>query len=150
MSTPIITIAGNTTADVDLRWNPNGVAVARFTVAASERKRQDDGTWVDGDTVFMTCTAWRQMAEAVAESLVKGTRVIVTGRLKQRSYEAKDGTKRTVYEVEADEVAPSLKFATCKVARAERSRPAAGNGGQGDADPWASGTPGGYSEEAPF
>ena len=102
--------------------------------------------------VFMTCTAWRQMAEAATESLAKGTRVIVTGRLKQRSYEAKDGTKRTVYEVKTDEVAPSLRWATCKISKSERSRSAAGNGahGQVDADPWASEASGGYSDEPPF
>ena len=113
----------------------------------------DWSAWADGDTVFMTCTVWRQMAEAVAESLVRGTRVIVTGRLKQRSYEAKDGSgKRTVYEVEADDVAVSLKFATAKISKSERSRPAAGSGsrGQAEADPWVTDGQGGYSSEPPF
>ena len=110
------------------------------------------GEWKDGDSLFLTCTVWRQAAENVAESLQRGMRVIVTGRLKQRSYETKEGEKRTVYELEVDEVGPSLRNASAKVTKATRTGAAAGKPGQGSnqADPWASEGPGGYSDEPPF
>jgi single-strand DNA-binding protein len=131
-----LTIVGNLTADVDLRYTPTGVAVAAFTVAAS-RRVYDSGTgqWKDGETLFLRCSAWRELAEHAAESLAKGMRVVVTGRLRQRSYETTEGEKRTVYEVDADDVGPSLRWATAKVAKATRDRaphPA------DTADPWAS------------
>ena len=119
----IITVAGNLTADPELRYTPTGVAVAAFTVAASRRSYdQDTGQWKDGDTLFLRCSAWRHLAEHVGESLTKGTRVLVTGRLRQREYETTEGEKRTVYEVDADDVGPSLRFATAKVSKATRER----------------------------
>jgi len=117
----IITIIGNLTSDPELRFTPSGAAVANFTVASTPR--QFDKTadaWKDGETLFMRCSIWRDAAENVAESLARGNRVIVSGRLKQRSYE-KDGEKRTVVELDVEDVGPSLKFATAKVARTEHS-----------------------------
>jgi len=109
------------------------------------------GEWKDGESLFLTCQAWRQPAENAAESLSRGTRVIVAGRLRQRSYEAKDGSgKRTVYELEADEIGISLKNATAKVTKAAGSSTGNGSQGQGGADPWANDGPGGYSAEPPF
>ncbi len=105
--------------------------------------------WRDGDGLFLTVNIWRQQAEHVCESLNKGTSVVVTGRLKQRSCETKEGGKRTVYEVEADDVAPSLKFATCKVAKAVRSATEQ-SADRAEADPWATAEPGAFSDEAPF
>ena len=120
----IITVAGNLTADPDLRYTTTGTAVASFTVAASRRVYDAGaGEWRDGDTLFLRCSAWRHLAEHAAESLTKGTRVVVTGRLRQRDYEAADGQKRTVYEVDADDLGPSLRFATAKVVKATRERP---------------------------
>lgn len=116
-----ITITGNLVDAPELKFTPSGVAVARFRVASTARyKDTASGQWKDGDTLFLTCTAWRQLADHVAESLEKGTRVIVTGRLRQRSYDTEDG-KRTVFEVEADDIGPSLRLATAKIARAERT-----------------------------
>ena len=103
----------------------------------------------DGDSLFLTCNVWRQAAENVAESLQRGMRVIVSGRLRQRSYETKEGEKRTVYEVEVDDVGPSLRNATCKVARAQRSTATQGSQLEGG-DPWAKADPGGFSDEPPF
>jgi single-strand DNA-binding protein len=174
-----ITVVGNLVADPELRFTPAGQPVATFRVASTPRIR-DNATneWRDGDSLFLTCNVWRQAAENVAESLQRGMRVIVTGRLKQRSYETKEGEKRTVYEVEVDDVGPSLRNASAKVNRASRgsgeggfgggSRPSGGSssggsysGGQGSSgggnssrneDPWASdsGGGGGYSDEPPF
>ena len=133
-----LTITGNLTADPDLRFTGTGTAVAAFTVAASRRVYdQATGTWKDGDTLFLRCSAWRELADHAAETLTKGTRVIVTGRLKQRSYETPEGDKRTVYELDADDVGPSLKWATAKIARTSRDKtphPA-------DGDPWQAGQP---------
>jgi single-strand DNA-binding protein len=147
----VITIAGNLTGDPDLRYTATGTAVASFTVAASRRLfDQDSGQWKDGDTLFLRCSAWRQLAEHTAESLTKGARVVVTGRLRQREYETTDGEKRTVYEVDADDVGASLLWATAKVVKATRDRaphPAS-------ADQWAAGpavAPGaGAGGEPPF
>lgn len=125
-----VTVVGNLTADAELRFTPSGAAVARFTVASTPRVKGKDGEWRDGDATFTTCIAWRGLAEHVAESLRKGTRALVTGRLRQRSFE-KNGERRTVFEVEVDEIGPSLKFATATVNRATRS-----NAPTGD-DPWA-------------
>lgn len=114
----VITVIGNLTADPELRFTPSGNAVANFTVASTPRTYdKNKNEWVDGDALFLRCNIWREAAENVAESLVKGMRVIVVGRLKQRSYETKDGEKRTVIELEVDEIGPSLKFATAKVTR---------------------------------
>jgi single-strand DNA-binding protein len=165
----VITVIGNLVDDPELRFTPSGAAVARFRVASTPRV-MDKATneWKDGDSLFLTCNVWRQAAENVAESLTKGTRVILSGRLRQRSYETKEGEKRTVYEVEVDEVGPSLRSATAKVNRASRAGGGGGSGfGGGGAaeDPWAGATPakagggfggsggsGGsdYSDEPPF
>ena len=155
----IITVIGNLTADPELRFTPSGAAVANFTVASTPRTfDRQANEWKDGDTLFMRCSIWREAAENVAESLTKGTRVIVTGRLVQRAYE-KDGQKRTVVELQVDEVAPSLRYATAKVTRSAKSgqqgpydaaRPTnqQANSGPKD-DPW--GTQGGnFPDEPPF
>jgi single-strand DNA-binding protein len=118
-----LTITGNLTADVEVRFTATGVPVAAFTVAASRRiYDQATGQWKDGDSLFLRCSAWRELADHAAESLSKGTRVIVTGRLKQRQYETTEGDKRTVYEVDADDVGPSLKWATAKIAKTSRDK----------------------------
>jgi single-strand DNA-binding protein len=127
-----ITIVGNLVADPELRFTPNGQAVATFRVASTPRFRdQQSGEWKDGESLFLTCNVWRQAAENVAESLQRGMRVIVQGRLKQRSYETREGEKRTVFEVEADEVGPSLKNATAKVNKSQRQGGGGGFGGGG-------------------
>ena len=114
----IITVVGNLTADPELRFTPSGAAVASFTVASTPRTfDRQAGEWKDGETLFMRCSLWREAAENVAESLTKGTRVIVQGRLVQRSYETREGEKRTVVEMQVDEVGPSLRSATAKVVR---------------------------------
>jgi single-strand DNA-binding protein len=153
-----ITIAGNLVDDPELRFTPTGQPVARFRVASTPRFRDNaTGEWRDGDSLFLTCNVWRQAAENVAESLTRGMRVILSGRLRQRSYETKEGEKRTVYEVEVDDVGPSLRNASAKVNRAARSsgngggRAGGGQGGSGDeTDPWAADSGGGYSDEPPF
>jgi single-strand DNA-binding protein len=118
-----ITIIGNLTADPELRFTPNGVPVASFTVASTERRlNKETGKYDDGDTLFMRANLWRQDAENLCESAVKGTRVIASGTLKQRSYETKEGEKRTVYELQAEEVAVSLKWATVKISKAHRDK----------------------------
>ncbi len=123
-----ITIAGNLVDDPELRYTPTGQAVAKFRVASTPRFRdQQSGEWKDGDSLFLTCNVWRQAAENVAESLQRGMRVIVNGRLRQRSYETREGEKRTVYEVEVDDVGPSLRNASAKVTKSNRS----GGGGGG-------------------
>ena len=117
-----ITMIGNLTADPELRFTPNGAAVAKFTVAATPRiLNKETNEWKDGDSLFLPCQVWRQAAENAAETLTKGMRVIVVGRLKQRSYETKEGEKRTVYEMEVDEVAPSLRNATAKVTKSAKT-----------------------------
>jgi single-strand DNA-binding protein len=125
-----ITIAGNLVDDPELRFTPAGQAVAKFRIASTPRFRDNTtGEWKDGDSLFLTCNVWRQAAENTAESLTRGMRVIVSGRLRQRSYETKEGEKRTVYEVEVDDVGPSLRNASAKVNRAARSNGnGAGNG----------------------
>jgi single-strand DNA-binding protein len=125
-----ITIIGNLVADPELRFTPSGQPVAQFRVASTPRI-YNNGEWKDGDSLFMTCNVWRQAAENVAESLQRGMRVILSGRLKQRSYETKEGEKRTVYEVEVDEVGPSLRNASAKVNRVQRSGGQGGFGGGG-------------------
>jgi single-strand DNA-binding protein len=162
-----LTIVGNLTADPELRFTPSGQAVANFTVASTSRylDRQTQ-EWKDGDTIFIRCSVWRQYAENVAESLTKGTRVIVTGRLKVRQYETREGGKGTSVECEVDEVGPALKNATAKVNRIARSdgfggagqgggygsqgggQAGGGFGGRSD-DPWASTQSGGFGDDAP-
>ena len=130
-----ITIVGNIVADPELRFTPSGAAVANFRIASTPRRfNSQTNQWEDGEGLFLTCNVWRQAAENVAESLQKGMRVIVNGRLRQRSYETREGEKRTVYEVEVDEVGPSLKYATAKVTRTNRDSGGGGGfqgGGQG-------------------
>ena len=150
-----ITVTGNLVDDPELRFTPAGQPVARFRIASTPRHFDKAANeWRDGESLFLTCSVWRQAAENVAESLTKGMRVIVTGRLKQRSYETKEGEKRTVYEVEVDDVGPSLRNASAKVTRASRSGGApsgSGSGrGRGEADPWATSEPGGFSDQPPF
>jgi single-strand DNA-binding protein len=127
----IITVIGNITGDPELRFTPSGAAVANFTVASTPRQfDRQSNEWKDGETLFMRCSVWRDAAENVAESLARGTRVIVSGRLKSRSYETKEGEKRTVVEMEVDEVGPSLRYATAKVNRTQRGGGGGGFGGQ--------------------
>ena len=170
----IITVVGNLTADPELRFTPSGAAVANFTVASTPRifDRQSS-EWKDGDALFMRCSIWREAAENVAESLTRGSRVIVQGRLKQRSYETREGEKRTVVELEVDEIGPSLRYATAKVNKASRSGGGGGGFGSGGGggggggsrssgdssetktdDPWgsapASGSFSGGDDEPPF
>jgi single-strand DNA-binding protein len=124
-----ITVIGNLTDDPELRFTPSGAAVAKFRVASTPRYMdKQSGEWKDGEALFLACTVWRQAAENVAESLQRGARVIVSGRLRQRSYETREGEKRTVIELEVDEVGPSLRYATAKVQKMQRS---GGNGGFG-------------------
>jgi single-strand DNA-binding protein len=169
-----ITVVGNLVNDPELRFTPAGQPVATFRVASTPRfMAKTTNEWKDGDSLFLTCNVWRQAAENVAESLQRGMRVIVNGRLKQRSYETKEGEKRTVYEIEVDDVGPSLRSASAKVNKVARSGGGyGGGGGQGggqggggqggggsrpsggggqEADPWASDSSGGgYSDEPPF
>jgi single-strand DNA-binding protein len=157
----VTTVVGNLTADPELRFTPSGAAVANFTVASTPRffDRQA-GEWKDGEAMFLRCNIWRQAAENVAESLTRGMRVIVQGRLRQRSFETKEGEKRTVIELEADEIGPALRYATAKVNKVSRGQGGSGGfGGGGGAsapaeDPWGSAPPagsgGGFSDEPPF
>lgn len=158
----VITVIGNLTADPELRFTPSGAAVANFTVASTPRTfDRQANEWKDGETLFLRCSIWREAAENVAESLTKGTRVIVSGRLVQRSYETREGEKRTVYELQVEEVGPSLRYASAKVTRAQRSGGGggfSGGGAQGggyEADPWATSAPSASSgpssyDEPPF
>jgi single-strand DNA-binding protein len=176
----VITVIGNLTADPELRFTPAGAAVANFTVASTPRTfDRQTNEWKDGDALFMRCNIWREAAENVAESLTRGSRVIVSGRLRQRSYETREGEKRTVVELEVDEIGPSLRYATAKVNKANRGGGGGGGGfnsgsgssggsgggrsnsasnsGSGGDDPWgsapaASGSFGGRGgdEEPPF
>ncbi|GAA0427991.1 single-stranded DNA-binding protein [Actinoplanes capillaceus] len=162
-----ITVVGNLTDDPELRFTPSGAAVAKFRIASTPRTLdRQTGEWKDGEPLFLACNIWRDAAEHVAESLTRGARVIVQGRLRQRSYETKEGEKRTVYELEVDEIGPSLRYATAKVQKASRSgggggggfgssgggggnRQFGGNsgGGRGNSndfdDPWATAAPAG-------
>jgi single-strand DNA-binding protein len=157
-----ITVVGNLTDDPELRFTPSGAAVAKFRIASTPRfMDKQTNEWKDGEPLFLSCNVWRQAAEHVAESLQRGARVIVTGRLRQRTYETREGEKRTVMELEVDEIGPSLRYATAKVQKMARS---SGNGGFGSGgggrasepldDPWASAAPAGgsgsFDEEPPF
>ncbi|MFC0004266.1 MULTISPECIES: single-stranded DNA-binding protein [Micromonospora] len=165
-----ITVIGNLTDDPELRFTPSGAAVAKFRVASTPRfMDKASGEWKDGEPLFLACTVWRQAAEHVAESLQRGARVIVSGRLRQRSYETREGEKRTVIELEVDEIGPSLRYATAKVQKMSRSGGGGGGFGSGGGgnqgggggnfdDPWASAAPspsrsgsgGNFDEEPPF
>lgn len=162
-----ITVVGNIVADPELRYTPSGSAVANFRVASTPRRYDSQaGQWVDGEALFLTCNVWRQAAENVANSLNKGDRVVVTGRLRQRSFETREGENRTVFEVDADEVAPSLKYATAQVSRNPRGGgPSAGGfggaagsssgpGGAAASDAWNSSPAGNglgaQADEPPF
>ena len=126
----VITVVGNLTADPELRFTPNGAAVANFTVASTPRTfDRQTNEWKDGEALFLRCSVWREAAENVAESLTKGMRVIVQGRLKARSYDDRDGNRRTSWELDVDEVGPALRFATAKVTRAQRGGGGGGFGG---------------------
>jgi single-strand DNA-binding protein len=128
----VITIIGNLTNDPELRFTPSGAAVANFTVASTPRTfDRQSNDWKDGETLFMRCSVWRDAAENVAESLQRGSRVLVTGRLRSRTYDTKEGEKRTVIEMEVDEVGPSLRYATAKVAKTTRGGGGGGGGGFG-------------------
>ncbi len=128
----VITVVGNLTADPELRFTPSGAAVANFTVASTPRQLdRQSGEWKDGEALFMRCNVWRQPAENVAETLTRGMRVMVTGRLRQRSFETREGEKRTVVELEVDEVGPSLRYATAKVNKTSRGSGSGGFGGSG-------------------
>ena len=150
----VITLIGNLVDDPELRFTPSGAAVASFRVASTPRTYdRASGEWKDGDTLFLTCSAWRQLGENVAESLTRGSRVIVQGRLKQRSYETREGEKRTVFEIDVDEVGPSLRSATAKVTRTTRSGGGGGfgqgqQGGPSD-DPWSTPAPSGGGQQPP-
>jgi single-strand DNA-binding protein len=145
-----ITIVGNLVDDPQLRYTPTGNAVANFRIASTPRfMDRATNEWKDGDSLFLTCNVWRQPAENVAESLQRGMRVIVSGRLRQRSYETKEGEKRTVYEVEVDEVGPSLRNASAKVTKAAR-RGAAQPAGAAAGDPWADGAAADGPADPPF
>jgi single-strand DNA-binding protein len=164
----IITVVGNLTADPELRYTQSGLAVANFTIASTPRSfDRATNDWKDGEALFLRASCWREFAEHVAGSLTKGSRVIATGRLKQRSYETKEGEKRTSIELEVDEIGPSLRYATAQVTRAASSRdgggaPRGGGGGGGQVaeEPWAASapgspsdswnTPGNYPDETPF
>ncbi len=140
----VITVIGNITDDPDLRFTPSGAAVANFTVASTPRIfDKQTNEWKDGDALFLRCSIWRQAAENVAESLQRGSRVVVSGRLKQRSFETREGEKRTVFELDVDEIGASLKYATAKITKTTRSGAGGGgdyssSGGSGGNDPWAS------------
>ncbi|MDG4790006.1 single-stranded DNA-binding protein [Micromonospora sp. WMMD1102] len=155
-----LTVVGNLTADPELRYLTNGTAVAKFTVAQTPRVLDKaSGQWKDGDPLFLTCTAWRDLAKHIAESLTRGARVVVTGRLKLSRWETPEGDKRSAYGLDVDDIGPSLRWATAKVQKMTRTN---GNGGAGPVDippndPWAVATPartaangGATSDEPPF
>jgi single-strand DNA-binding protein len=154
----VITVVGNLVDDPELRFTPSGAAVANFRIASTPRTfDRQANEWKDGEALFLSCSVWRQAAENVAESLQKGMRVIVQGRLKQRSYDTREGERRTVVELEVDEVGPALAFATAKVTRAARSGGgySGGGGGQsrpqsGGDDPWATSAPQGGGQQGGY
>ncbi len=142
-----VTIVGNLTDDPELRYTPNGAAVVKFRVAVNRRYKDEAGNWKDGDTSYFTVNAWRSLAENVAESLTRGTRVVVSGRLQMRSWETQEGDKRTVVEIEADDLGPSLKWATAKVEKTSRSSSASSDWGTAVAAPVGGGA---ENEETPL
>ncbi|MCU1585903.1 MAG: single-stranded DNA-binding protein [Microbacteriaceae bacterium] len=162
----VITVVGNLTSDPELRYTQNGLAVANFTIASTPRSfDRASNDWKDGEALFLRASVWREFAEHVAGSLTKGSRVIATGRLRQRSYETKEGEKRTSFELEIDEIGPSLRYATAQVTRTSSSREGGSGAGarpQVADEPWAASapadasggdvwnTPGSYNDETPF
>jgi single-strand DNA-binding protein len=140
-----VTMVGNLTDDPELRYTPQGAAVANFRIAVNHRFKDAAGNWQDGETSYFRINCWRQLAENIAESLTRGSRVIVTGRLKMRQWESQEGEKRSVVEIEADEIGPSLRFATAKV---EKTTKSGGGGGGGGGDWESSGAP--MDEEVPI
>ncbi|MCD0443438.1 single-stranded DNA-binding protein [Glycomyces sp. A-F 0318] len=165
----VITVIGNLVDDPELRYTPSGAAVAKFRIASTPRTfDRESNQWKDGEALFLTCSVWRQYAENVAESLSRGTRVIVQGRLKQRSYETREGEKRTVFELDVEEVGPALRFSTAKLNKTGGGSGGGGgrsfgggggnSGGSAPDDPWASAAPasssgagqGGFDEDPPF
>lgn len=140
-----VTLVGNLTDEPELRYTPQGAAVANFRIAVNHRFKDQAGNWQDGETSYFRVNCWRQLAENAAESLARGTRVVVSGRLKMRSWETQEGEKRTVVEIEAEEIGPSLKFATAKV---EKSNKSGGNGNGGSGNDWDAGMP--ADEEVPI
>ena len=151
----VITVVGNLTADPELRFTPSGAAVASFTIASTPRSfDRTSNEWKDGEALFLRCSIWRQAAENAAESLTRGMRVVAQGRLQQRSYETREGEKRTVIELQVDEIGPSLKYASAKVNKTQRGSSSGGGSSSAPADdPWgsapAAGSAGG-SDEPPF
>src|SRR3954453_18517418 len=144
----VITVVGNLPDDPELRFTPSGAAVAKFRIASTPRTLdRQSGEWKDGEPLFLACNIWRDAAEHVAESLQRGARVIVQGRLRQRSYETREGEKRTVYELEVDEIGPSLRYATAKVQRMSRSGGGAGGGGFGASNGGGGGGGGGGNRQ---
>src|SRR5438094_4878455 len=154
----VITIVGNLTADPELRFTPSGAAVASFTIASTPRTfDRNTNEWKDGEALFLRCSIWRQAAENVAESLQRGMRVVAQGRLQQRSFETREGEKRTVVEMQVDEIGPSLRYATAKVNRTQRGSSSGGFGASGSGgpaeladDPWSAPAPAASSDEPPF
>jgi single-strand DNA-binding protein len=162
----VITVVGNLTSDPELRYTQNGLAVANFTIASTPRTfDRQANEWKDGEALFLRASVWREFAEHVASSLTKGSRVIAQGRLKQRSYETKEGEKRTSIELEIDEIGPSLRYATASITRTQSSRGPGGfsSGGGAVEEPWAASapadassgadvwnTPGSFNDETPF
>jgi len=146
-----ITVIGNLTDDPELRFTPSGAAVAKFRVASTPRfLDKASGEWKDGEPLFLSCTVWRQVAENVAESLQRGARVIISGRLRQRSYETKEGEKRTVIELDVDEIGPSLRYATAKVQKMSRSSGSGGGYGSSSGGNQGGGGGGGFSNDDPW
>lgn len=154
----IITVIGNLTADPELRYTQNGLAVANFTIASTPRDfNKQTNEWVDGEALFLRCSVWREFAEHVAGSLTKGSRVIASGRLKQRSYETKEGEKRTSYELDVDEIGPSLRYATASVTRVQGQGGSQRGSAAATEEPWATstsdvstGTQEAWSNDTPF
>jgi single-strand DNA-binding protein len=147
----VITVVGNLTADPELRFTPSGAAVANFTIASTPRTfDRQSNEWKDGEALFLRCSIWREAAENVAESLTKGMRVIAQGRLTQRSYETREGEKRTVVELQVDEIGPSLRYASAKVTRAQRSGGGGGGGGFGGGGGYSGGNAGGGNQGGGF
>ncbi|MGA5411538.1 single-stranded DNA-binding protein [Streptomyces lavendulocolor] len=148
----VITVVGNLVDDPELRFTPSGAAVAKFRIASTPRTfDRQTNEWKDGESLFLSCQVWRQAAENVAESLQRGMRAIVQGRLKQRSYEDREGVKRTVYELDVDEVGPALSRATAKVTKVSAQRSGAPSAAGGPAgDPWTTGVTGGGQQQPPF
>jgi single-strand DNA-binding protein len=152
-----VTVVGNLTDDPELRYTPSGMAVAKFRVASTPRYMDlQSGEWKDRDPLFLNCTLWRQPAENLAESLIRGNRVIVVGKLRQRSYQTREGEKRTVIELDVDEVGPSLRYAAATVQKMQRTGFADRSAPAGHDDPWASATPastaqssGGFGDDQP-